>query len=105
MEINLPQWKMDFTLTVKYKIYKIIREMLDSLSCLIILVKIHAISRKLFLNELTYNLVMSRGAVVGFSKNFGKRSNSLSCFFKNCLQLYPLKVGVASRSLNIFQNT
>ena len=105
MEINLPQSKMDFSFTVKYKIYGIIQEMMVVLSFPIILLKIHAISSKGFLNALTCNLVMSSGMIVGSSKNYGKRFNSLSCFFKNSLQSSPLKVSVGSGSLNIFRNT
>jgi hypothetical protein len=69
----------------------------------VILVKIQAISHKGFLNEITYNLVMSSRMVVGFSRNLGKRSNPFSCFFKNSLQSSPLKVRVAREVLTSYE--
>ena len=105
MEISFWQWKMACSLTVRYKIYRIIREMLASLSCLVVLVKIHTIFRIMFLHALTYNMAMSWGAGVGSCNNFDKRSNSLPFLFKNCLQFSPLKVGIGLGSVNIFRNT
>jgi hypothetical protein len=47
-------------------------------SYLVILVNIHAISRKGFLNAPNYNLVMSLETFIGFSMNPGKRLSPLS---------------------------
>jgi hypothetical protein len=71
----------------------------------VILIKIHAISWKGFLNEPTYNILMSSRKAVGFSRNSGKRSSLFSCLFKNSLQSSPLKVSVGSGSLNILRKT
>jgi hypothetical protein len=72
-------------------------------SCHVILLTIHEISQKGFLNAPTYNLVISSGTVIGFSRNSGKRSSPLSCIVKNSLQYSPLKVSIGSGSLNILQ--
>jgi len=51
------------------------QEMLVAVSYHVTLVKSQEISWKGFLNEPKYNLVMSSGIAVGFSRNSGKRSN------------------------------
>jgi hypothetical protein len=70
-------------------------------SCLIILVNNQEISRNGFLKELTCNLVISSGTVVGSSRNSTKMSNPLSCFSRNYLQSCPLNVNVGSDNFNI----
>jgi hypothetical protein len=74
-------------------------------SCPVILVNSQAISRNGFLNELTYRLVISLVTVIGSSRNSGKRSNPLSCFFRNYLESSPLKVNVGSDNLNSLRKT
>ena len=75
-------------------------------SCPVILVNNQAISQNGFLKELTCNFVISPGTVVGYSRNSGKRSNPLSCFFRNFLQSsFPLKVNVGSGNINILRKT
>jgi hypothetical protein len=58
-------------------------EMLVVDSCPVILVNIQEISQNGFIKELTCNFVISSRTIVGYSKNLGKRFNSLSFFFRN----------------------
>ena len=74
-------------------------------ACLVILVNNQAISRNGFLKELTCNLVISLGTVVGSLMKSAKMPNLLSCFSRNYLQSCPLNVNVGSDNFNISRKT
>ena len=71
----------------------------------VILVNNQAISWNGFLNELTWNLVISSGTTIGSSNKWGKRSNPLSCFARNYLQSSPLNVNVGFDNFSIWRKT
>jgi hypothetical protein len=105
MEINFPQSKMVCSLTVKYKMERIIQEMLAIVYWPVTMVNNQEISRNGFLNKLICNLVIYLGMATRFSKNSGRRSRLLSCFFKKSMQSSPLEVNIGSGSLIILRNT